>query len=171
MWYHTVGCVCDVLIWAHYVRRHRLAYCNSTVYYIHSYTFVLTQWLLCMYHNSMLYHLFNLFQFCCSRVPDLKVLSSLSSTQQQYSTYNMPQLPSKHGILGSKSLLKDSASSPLCVLSTMIFEWDYVILLLKEFTDILIADITTGQKNRCLAEIGPHTLYLLYMVANITVCI
>ena len=36
---------------------------------------------------------------------------------------------------------------------------------------MLIPDISAGQINRCIAEIGPRTLYLLYKVADITVCI
>ena len=34
-----------------------------------------------------------------------------------------------------------------------------MILLLKGFADIIIADITAGQKNRSFTEIWPHTLY------------
>ena len=36
------------------------------------------------------------------------------------------------------------------------------ILMIKVFADVLIIDITTGQKNHFFAEIVPHTLYLLY---------
>ena len=35
-------------------------------------------------------------------------------------------------------------------------------LVIGYFTDIIIADITTGQRNRCFAEIGPHRQNPLY---------
>ena len=112
-------------------------------------------------HNNLI------FTVSINNIMGIATSNSIAVKTCQISYYSN----SKHGILGSKSLLNDSASSPLHVLITMNFEWNYAILLLKEFTDMLIPDITAGQKNRCIAEIGPRTLYLLYKVADITVCI
>ena len=37
--------------------------------------------------------------------------------------------------------------------------------MIKEFADVIITDITAGQRNHFFAEIVPHTLYPLYCTA------
>ena len=71
---------------------------------------------------------------------------------------NSTKHPCKHGILWSYSHCIGFCFKCQCM-------WWYKEssnLLLKEFTDIVITDITAGHENWCFAEIGPCTLYPLY---------
>ena len=51
------------------------------------------------------------------------------------------------------------------IASVLYHNWFYMrarLLMTKGFADVIIVDITAGQKNHCFTEIAPHTLYPLY---------